>query len=129
MKLTIGCTTRPYADLSFAEACQHIAAAGYTDVAVFSNVGIGADSSREEVLAVRRVAEDAGLIPSMLLAGSGRKHLELGLEKAVAKYKRVIDHAATLGAAWLLDTGVGREALYEVYFALMRVHLRKLTAN
>ena len=34
MKHTIGCTTRPYGSLTFSEACEHIAAAGYTDVAV-----------------------------------------------------------------------------------------------
>lgn len=39
MKLTIGCTTRPYSAWSFEEACEHILAAGYTDVAVFSNLG------------------------------------------------------------------------------------------
>ena len=39
MKHTIGCTTRPYGSLTFPEACDHIAAAGYADVAVFANAG------------------------------------------------------------------------------------------
>ena len=79
MELTLGCTTRPFAKLPFAEACQRIAAAGYTDVAVFGDV-VGSDSSREEVLATRQVAQDAGLVPSMLLA---RAQLDLGPDEAV----------------------------------------------
>ena len=117
MKLTIGCTTRPYADLSFAEACRAIAAAGYTDVAVFGNAGIGPDSAQEEVLAARQAAKDAGVVPSMLLSSAP---LERGVEEAVAAYKRIVDHAATLGATWLLDTGTGKEAFYEDYFATMK---------
>ena len=76
--IKIGCTTRPYQEVPFPEACHRIAAAGYTDVAVFSRAGVGADSSREQVLATRAVAQDAGLEPSMLLA---RAHLDLGLEE------------------------------------------------
>jgi sugar phosphate isomerase/epimerase len=115
--IRIGCTTRPYAQVSFQEACQRIAAAGYTDVALFFPVGIGPDSSREEVLAARSVAQDAGLAPSMLLA---RTHMELGLKDAVSEYKRLIDNAAILGATWLLELGTGNEAFYEDYYALLR---------
>ena len=102
MKLTLGCTTRPF-QVPFAEACQRIAAAGYTDVAVFGAV-VGADSNREEALAARQAALDAGLAPSMLLA---RAQLDLGLDEAVAKYRQLIDNAVTLGADWLLELGMG----------------------
>ncbi|MBN1582360.1 MAG: sugar phosphate isomerase/epimerase [Anaerolineae bacterium] len=115
--IRIGCTTRPYAAVSFQEACQRIAATGYTDVAVFSGMGVEPDSSREEVLVARAIAQDAGLAPSMLLA---RAPLELGLKEAVAAYKGLIDSAVTLGAAWLLDLGTGNEAFYEDYYVLMR---------
>ena len=37
MELTIGSTTRPHNALSFAAACERIACAGYTDVAVFAH--------------------------------------------------------------------------------------------
>jgi sugar phosphate isomerase/epimerase len=117
MKLTIGCTTRPYVGLSFQEACRRIAAAGYTDVAVFSQAGVGPDSSRDQVRAARAIAQDAGVRPSMLLA---RARLELGLEDAVAEYKRLVDCAATLGATWLLDTGTSKEAFFADFIALMR---------
>ena len=115
MELTLGCTTRPFRDVSFAEACRRIAAAGYTDVAVFS--GIAADSSREDVLAMRQVALDAGLVPSMLLA---RAPLDLGLEPAIAAYRQLIEHAVTLGTSWLLDLGAGQEMLRDRYVSLMR---------
>jgi sugar phosphate isomerase/epimerase len=101
--------------VSFAEACRRIAAGGYTDVAVFG--GITPDSSREDVLAVRQIAVDAGLAPSMLLA---RAPLDLGLEPALTAYRRLIDHAATLGADWLLDLGTGQEVFHERYVSLMR---------
>jgi sugar phosphate isomerase/epimerase len=111
----MGCTTRPFQELSFAEACRRIAAAGYTDVAIFR--GITADSSREEVLGMRQVAVDAGLAPSMVLA---RAPLDLGLEPAIDAYKHLIDHAVALGADWLLDLGTSQEVFRGRYVALMQ---------
>jgi sugar phosphate isomerase/epimerase len=125
MELVVGCTTRPYSFLSFAEACEHIADAGYTDVAVFANVveegkravPVRSDSSPNEVAATRKAAADAGLEPSMLIGGA---KLNLGLDAAVDDYKKLIDNAAALGAKWLLDCGTGREELYDQYYELMR---------
>ncbi|OHE79734.1 MAG: hypothetical protein A3G75_00935, partial [Verrucomicrobia bacterium RIFCSPLOWO2_12_FULL_64_8] len=120
MELTIGCTTRPYAGLSYEEAFERIAAAGYTDVAVFASqrvVPVRSDSTPEEVAAVRKAAAAAGVKPSLLIGGP---KLELGLEAAVADYKRLIDNAAALGATWLLNGGTNKEALYETFFETMR---------
>ena len=120
MKHTIGCTTRPYGSLTFAEACEHIAAAGYTDVAVFANAGqvpVQADSTDAEIAETRKTAAAAGLTPSMLI---GSTNLNLGLEAAVDDYKRLIDNTAALGTKWLLDCGTGNEAHYADYFELMR---------
>ena len=117
MKWIIGCTTRSYSSLTFADACRHIAAAGYTDVALFGNTGVTSQSSREAVLAAQRTAEEAGLAPSMLLA---RAQIERGLGEAVANYRRLIDNAALLGAAWLLDLGTSHTELRQDYVALMR---------
>jgi sugar phosphate isomerase/epimerase len=120
MKLTIGCTTRLYSTCSFEEACAHIAAAGYTDVAVFRNqqaLPVTAESTPDEVAAARQAAADAGLTPSMLI---GRTNLGLGVDAAVADYKKLIDNAAALGAKWLLDCGTSNEAHYDSYLELMR---------
>ncbi|OGG54660.1 MAG: hypothetical protein A3F84_13855 [Candidatus Handelsmanbacteria bacterium RIFCSPLOWO2_12_FULL_64_10] len=120
MELTIGCTTRPYAGLSYEEAFERIAAAGYTDVAVFASqkvVPVRSDSTPQEVAAVRKAAAAAGVTPSMLIGGP---KLDLGLEAAVADYRRLIDSAAALGAMWLLNGGTGKEALYETFFEVMR---------
>ena len=120
MKYTIGCTTRPYGSLTFAEACEHIAAAGYTDVAVFANAGqvpVQANSTDAEIAETRKAAADAGLVPSMLI---GSTKLNLGLEAAVDDYKRLINNTAALGTKWLLDCGTGNEAHYADYFELMR---------
>ena len=120
MKHTIGCTTRPYGSLTFAEACEHIAAAGYTDVAVFANAGqvpVQADSTEAAIVETRNAADAAGLTPSMLI---GSTKLNLGLEAAVNDYKRLINNAAALGTKWLLDCGTGNEAHYADYFELMR---------
>ena len=120
MKNTIGCTTRPYSSLTFAEACDHIASAGYTDVAVFTNAGqtpVRSDSTKAEIVATRSTAADAGLMPSMLIGGT---KLNLSLEAAVEDYKRLIDNTAELGTKWLLDCGTGNEAHYADYFKLMR---------
>ncbi len=120
MKHTIGCTTRPYGSLTFAEACEYIAAAGYTDVAVFANAGqvpVRADSTDAEIAETRKVAAAAGLTPSMLI---GSTKLNLGLEAAIDDYKRLINNAAALGTKWLLDCGTGNEAHYTDYFELMR---------
>ena len=65
MKHTIGCTTRPYGSLTFPEACEHIAAAGYTDVAVFANAGqvpVRADSTDAEIAETRNSERSGCLI-------------------------------------------------------------------
>jgi len=124
MELTIGCTTRPHNFVPFAEACEHIAAAGYTDVAVFANkvdentraMPVDADSTPEQVAAARKAAADAGINPSMVLA---RAKVELGLDDAIDNYKRLIDNAAALGAKWLLELGTGKEELYDLYYEVM----------
>ena len=120
MDLTIGSTTRPYAELSYAEAYERIAAAGYTDVAVFANqkaIPVRSDSTRDEVAAVRKAAEDAGVTLSMLLA---RAQLDLGVEKAVEDYKRLIDNCAEMGGTWLLELGTSKEEFFETYFEVMQ---------
>ena len=117
MKLTMGCATRPYSDLPFAEACQHIAAAGYTDVAIYVSEGhvpVHSDSTEAEILVIREIAADAGLVPSMLLVWPPVSKVAIG------EYKRLIDNAALLGAAWLQDVGISREELFDDYFDLMQ---------
>jgi len=124
MKLVIGCTTRPHSMLTFDEACKRIAAAGYTDVAVFANrtedgqrsMPVHSESTPEEVAVARKTAADAGLAPSMLL---GRTRLDMGLDAAVDDYKKLIDNAAALGTKWLLDCGTSKEELYDQYYELM----------
>lgn len=123
MEFTVGCTTRPYSELpfSFSETFERIAEAGFTDVAVFGNQGgcsIDSESSSKEVALVRKAALDAGVIPSMLL---GATKLNLGQATALEEYKRLIDHTAALGAAWLLDCGTSRQEHYNAYFDLMSV--------
>ena len=120
MTTVIGSTSRPYNMLSYTEAYARIGAAGYTDVAVFANDGqmpVRADSTAEEVIAVRTAAADAGVKPSMLL---GRTQLDLALDAAVDNYKRLVDNAAALGAEWILELGTGNEAHFDTYFELMR---------
>ncbi|NLG49606.1 MAG: sugar phosphate isomerase/epimerase [Chloroflexi bacterium] len=117
MELTIGCLTRPYGTLlPFAEMCQHIAAAGYTDVGLGVGV-VTSESTREQVLAVRQAALDAGVAPSMLLAGS---KIAEGLEKAEEDYARLIDNTALVGARWILELGTNRHDLRADYIELMR---------
>jgi sugar phosphate isomerase/epimerase len=116
----IGCTSRPYGGLEYAEAYARIAAAGYTDLAVFGNSGrvpVQADSSPAEVAAVRAAARAAGLRPSMLIGGT---QLDSGLEAATSQYRRLIDNAASLGVRWLLDCGTDRQEHFDAYFELMR---------
>ena len=117
MKLTLGCTTRPHGELSFEDACQRIAAAGYTDVALFRQAGVTSQSSPAEVRQASAIARDAGLRPSLLM-GSAR--LDVGQEAALDDYRRLIDNAALLGASWLLSTGTMKPEQYEAFFALMQ---------
>jgi sugar phosphate isomerase/epimerase len=120
MAMTIGCTTRPYSMLGYPEAFARIAAAGYTEVAVFGSkdgMPVASSTTPETVAAVRAAAGAAGLAPSLLIGGV---RLELGLAQAVDDYRRLIDNAAALGARWLLDCGTGSPDQYENYFELMR---------
>jgi sugar phosphate isomerase/epimerase len=120
MEIVIGCTTRPYAALPFAEACEHIASAGYTEVAAYINDGripVRSDSTPEEIAEARGAALSAGLNPSMLL---GTTKLELGLDAAVEDFVRLIGNAAELGSEWLLECGTMKEDHYQDYYELMR---------
>jgi len=115
MELTLGCTTRPWNQFSFEQACESIAEAGYTDVAIFRNsegMPLDGDSTPEDVARVRRIVEQAGLRPSMLLT---TMKLSAPLEEAVADYKRVIDVCADAGITWAMNCGCGQEELFEKY--------------
>lgn len=117
MDLTIGCLTRPYGTLlSWAAMCQHIAAAGYQHVGLGLGV-ITSSSSREEALAVREAAQQAGVAPSLMLANS---KIAQGLDVAVEDYRRIIVNAAEVGARWILELGTDRLELREDYVELMR---------
>ena len=115
MKLTMGCTTRPFKDQSFAAACKSIAKAGYTDVAVFADVGLTENSSKDEIAKIGGIARDAGLNPSMVLA-----HSQPDEPDGKDRYLRLIDNAAALGAKWLLDLGAGNRELLGDYVDLMK---------
>ncbi len=120
MQLTLGATTRPWGKWSFEQACQAIAAAGYTDVAVFSNAGkipLTAESTPDDVAAVRQSVAAAGLTPSMLITAMP---LEKPIEEAVAEYRRTIAVAAAAGVTWVMNCGCGQPELYDAYNALMR---------
>ena len=121
MDLNIGCTTRPYNKLGYQEAFQRVAAAGFSDVAVFAHNGVvplGPDTSPQAVADIRRTAGDAGLTPSMVL---GRTDLKKGLDAGLEELKRLIANAAALGAAWLLDCGTSDAEQYNDYRQLMRL--------
>jgi len=115
----LGSTTRPYHGLTFAEACERIAGAGYTDVAAFSHNGempVDSRSTHAQVIEARDAASRAGVRPSMVL---GRTHLDMGLPEATDDYRRLIDNCASLGASWVLELGTSRENHYEDYPKLM----------
>ena len=119
MKWNLGATTRPWNQYPFEEACEHIADAGYTDVAVFANAGVRplhSQSTAEEVAAVVETVAKRGLQPSMLLGGP-----QLGgdFEDAVNDYRRQIDVCADAGVRYLMDCGCGDD-LRERYIATMR---------
>lgn len=118
--VVLGAGTRPLNNLSFEQACERIAAAGYDHVALFANQGkapVRSDSTADEVVATSRAAQTAGLAPSMVL---GRTHLDRGLNEAVDDYRRLIDNAAEVGADWILDLGSSDESRYDDYLELMR---------
>lgn len=120
MELIIGSTTRPYNALPFAAACERIAKAGYTDVAVFAHdsiMPVDSDSSSEQVAAAKKATADAGVNPSMLL---GRTLLDRGVDGAVDAYKQLLDNAAALGSRWILELGTGKEEFYGIYPTVMQ---------
>lgn len=120
MSTILGATSRPFNHLSFADACERIARAGYEHVGVFAHQGIQpirADSSSSEIETVVKVTTDTGLTPSLVL---GRTIWDDGLASAVDQYRRLIDNCAEVGAQWILDLGTSKEELYEDYVELMR---------
>ncbi len=120
MEWVIGSTTRPYNALSYAEACERIARAGYTDVAVFAHKGampVDSESSAAQVAATKKAAVQTGVKPSMLL---GQAQLARGVDGAVTAYKHLLDNAAELGAQWVLELGTSKEAFYGIYPEVMQ---------
>lgn len=107
----IAATTRPCNMLPFEEAVEHIALAGYRDIALFRHQKadvVSWDTPPARVRQVRDVAEQAGIRIRMLL---GR--LPLGSpendDEAVRNYCRLLDNAAALGAEWVLDCGCAEQ--------------------
>jgi sugar phosphate isomerase/epimerase len=120
MQLTLGSTTRPWNQWSFEEACKAIAQCGYTDVAPFYHNGaapLNSESTPADIAAARKVCDDHGLEPSMLITGT---RLELPTDEAVADYCKVIDVAAAAGVEWVMNCGCGNPDQYEAYNELFR---------
>lgn len=116
MKLTLGCTTRPFGKSHYTGTFMRIAGAGFTDVAIFFDVGIDTSSDPKHTNEVRAAAEAAGLVPSMLIA-----HAQFDEDDAEDRYLGMVDQAALLGASWLLDLGTGNVEHLDRYVALMKV--------
>ncbi|MBI3945539.1 MAG: sugar phosphate isomerase/epimerase [Armatimonadetes bacterium] len=120
MKLTLGATTRPWATWTFEEACRGIAAAGYTDVAIFGNAGavsLASSSTPDDIAAVRKTVAAAKLTPSMVITGM---KLDLPIDDAAADYRKVIDVSAAAGVTWVMNCGCAKPELYEKYNELFR---------
>lgn len=120
MPHTLGCTTRPYSSVDFSTACRHIADAGYTDVALFGNSdgpAVGSDSPPDYVAERRRIANDAGLTPSMVIGGM---KVAEGVEAAASDYFKLIDAVAAVGGTFLLDCGTDDTERIDDYLAVMR---------
>jgi sugar phosphate isomerase/epimerase len=120
MKWTLGATTRPWHQGTLEEACAAIAAAGYSEVAVFGVKGglpLTSESTPEEVAAVAATAREHGLNPSLLISGV---NLGAPLEEAIAQHRRLIDVTAGLGAKYLLNGGTENPDHYEAYTTVMR---------
>jgi len=120
MNLTLGATTRPWHTLPYATACAHIAAAGYTDVAIYSNDGripITSETSPDEARAVAEETRASGLVPSMLISGV---RLDVPVDEAVADYCRLIDATAAAGIPWLMNGGTEALDTYDSFREIMR---------
>ncbi|NOY81670.1 MAG: sugar phosphate isomerase/epimerase [Kiritimatiellaeota bacterium] len=118
--IAIGATTRPCNRLTIDDALKHIASAGYKHVALFRNQGgmpVDADTSPEAVDRVRRMAEDLGLTPSLVI---GSLPLDGEDTDAVDRYRRLLDNAARVGAQWVLDCGCMNDTLRPVYVRRMQ---------
>ncbi|WP_027470100.1 sugar phosphate isomerase/epimerase family protein [Deefgea rivuli] len=123
--MRLGCATRPYQALTLPHACEHIAAAGFTEVALFYNqtqdgaaIAVTADSTAPQIAAARQACDAAGLLPSLLLAGEWQ--VAGGQAAALDRYRRLIENTQQLGASMLLDFGCEHADLLPDYIALMQ---------
>jgi sugar phosphate isomerase/epimerase len=116
----LGATTRPWHAFPLAEACDAIAAAGYTQVALYANEGkmaLTADSSAADIEAVQGVLAARGLVATMLLGGPS---LSGEVEAAVEQYRRLVDVAAAAGIRFLMNGGTENPATYDRYITISR---------
>ena len=121
--MRLGCATRPYQALSMPQACEHIAAAGFTEVALFYNQtqhgpapAITAHSTPAQIAQVRALCAAAGLLPSLLLA----EEWQADNNTELTRYQRLIENAHQLGASMLLDFGCEQAQFLPSYIALMQ---------
>lgn len=117
---TLGATTRPWHAFSFEVACQCIAEAGYTDVAIYANEGkipLTATSTEEEIEATLATVRRYGLKASMLLGGPD---LTGDPTHAIQNYRRLVDVAAKAGIRYLMNGGTENPTTYDRFFEITR---------
>jgi sugar phosphate isomerase/epimerase len=116
----VGCFNRPWTTWSYDVALAQIKAAGYQTTGLLSRTRsepfIGADATPEYLAGLKQRIAASGLKANM---GALRTRHTIPLDESIAEARKQIEHAETLGLAYVLTFGVDRPDEYDHYYKVM----------
>ncbi len=119
----LGCFTRPFAQFTYAEALQGIAAAGFSAVGLMSarltsgNVNL-ANANEKQRAEIRDGAAEHNL--AIAATYYGGPPVQESLAAGVEALRQLIDHCHHVGCATILLGGTGNESLVDRYYEAVK---------
>ena len=120
MAIAVGCFNRPWSTLTLAETFRHIAAAGYTHAGLLRQsreLVIAPETPSARVDEIGTMATEEGLSLDVLMTPVP---LDQPKGKVLAALLEQAEHAARVGAQYLLTMGAKEEQDYDAWCALIR---------
>jgi sugar phosphate isomerase/epimerase len=116
----IGCFNRPWTTWAFDDALKQIKAAGYQTTGLLTRTKdepfIGADATPEYVAKLKQRIADSGLKANL---GALRSRHDIPVGDSIKEVRKQIEHAGTLGLAYLLTFGVDKPQEYDHFHKVM----------
>jgi sugar phosphate isomerase/epimerase len=116
----VGCFNRPWNQYTLEDSLRGIADAGFKYFGLLTQhrtTLVSADSTPDEMDALRQKIESYGLTPLITIASP---KMDVSVDEAVELMRRQFHAAARLGCKYVITGGTSKEAEYEKWFDIMR---------